>query len=276
MSGTVAAMTSYGAAGTSYLPQTTTYITATGYSFTTAQKGYLNRWFGDLTGVANGSYATANILGNFVCVYPFVTGTFAADKINASNPGTNNCTDTGSPTYSTSNLTVAYNGSSQFSDTGFNPNNHVDPTTFSGMMVHRRDTNDDSNATYGVVSSGSSYGIIRSDTNRQTFIATNRSDASTGSSAVANLWSSTYSSATVLNAYKNGSNIKANTGLTFNNTGNQTLYIGAFHGGSGASYGGANTVDFFAVTKGNWSDSDNLLVYNATKALKSSFGVTWT
>lgn len=259
-----------------YLPETLAYIAATGYSFTTPQSDGIDRWFRDVLGYSNGSYSTYNVFSRIQLAYLSLTGTYTADRVNAVSPGTYNYTDTGSPTYSTSagTLNVAYNGSSQYSDTGFTPNGL---TTFAssdmtGFGYHRVDTNSDSNATMGEVGGGNSFMVIGSafktiTSGAQT--AYNQADAS----AINGLWFTSWSNSSTVNSYYNGANIKA-VSVSFNNTPTRSFYLGAFHSSS-PGYGGPNTQDFHIEVKGAWSDAEAQLIYNATKALKSVFGVTW-
>ena len=68
-------------------------------------------------------------------------------------------------------------------------------------------------------------------------------------------------------------NIKNNTGLTINNTGNRSFYIGAFHAASSAGYGGANTVDYLWLGSNyNWTDNEQLFMYNTFNALQTILG----
>jgi len=208
--------------------------------------------------------------GSFIALYPFLGSVVGSQSVNMAKPGTYTFTATGSPTFSSTGC--AMNGTSQYLDCGFTPSNSGTISDLSGYGVHRRDANNDLNSTFGIASTGNSYGIIRSDVNRQMYVSSNRADASSGTAAVANLWSAGWSSSTVLNAYKNGVNIKTNTGLTVLNAGNRSFYIGAGHGASAPIYGGANTVDFFWNRTGALTDANEALIYSGFNDYKTILG----
>jgi len=265
-----------------YLPQTTAYINATGFAFTTAQKDGIDRFFKDITGVSNPSYTTFNVLSKMVVLYPSLTGTSVADKINMVNPGSYSYTETGSPTYNTSTKSVAFNGTTQYLDTTFTPNGELTTfanSDFTGYGIHRVDTNIDTNATSGEVSGGNSYafflggaagpGVIQMILSAQTANSTSKAFPT-------NSWyMASWASSTTINAYANGTNINTQT-LTWNNTPTLSSYIGGYHSGGGANYGGPSTVDMYFSVRNTWSDAEVTFIYKATKALKVIFGITWT
>lgn len=258
-----------------YLAATLAYLNsdATLSGLSKPVKDGIDRWIRDLNGYSNGSYTTYNVWSRIIAIYPIIGGTSTSVAKNAKNPGSYTLTHTGGPTISAAvGSNIAYNGTTQFSDTGFIPTNDTSVNDLLAWGIHRRDSNDDGNATHGIASSGNSYGIIRSDINRQFFIASNRSDASTGSLAVNALYHNSMSSSTVLNAYRNGGLLKTNTGQTINSTGVSSFYIGACHGGS-TIFGGPNTVDYLWLANNyNWTDNENAFMYNSFNALQTILG----
>lgn len=264
--------------GVVYDTNAQTYMNAVisaGGSLTTGQKTGINRWFLDMKGTANGSYATQNIYSQIVVAYLYTQGVSATrDAINAVTPGTFNGTDTASPTYNSSNLTVAFNGTTQYTDTTFTPNGESVTFTnsnFTAMVIHRVDTNNDTNATVGEVGGGNSYMQIA---NNQASMIMSSSTAFSGlrSETVNHLWGQSWADSGHLNAYDNGSNFKANT-TSWGNTSTRSVFIGAFNSSS-PGFGGASTVDHFMQLKGAISDANQLMFYNAGKALKVALGGT--
>ena len=179
-----------------------------------------------------------------------IGGTSTSVAVNAKSPGTYDLTHSGSPTINSNG--IAYNGSSQFSDTGYIPPSDQSTNDLLCVGIHRRDSNDDINATCGIASGGNTYFIIRSDNFRSMQMAGNSIVSAAGTLGVNALWHGSYASTTTANAYRNGVNIKANSGLTITNTGNRSFYIGAFHAASSAGYGGANTVDYLWLGYRDW------------------------
>lgn len=268
------------ASAVAYDTDAQTYINAVitaGGSLNTTQQNGIDRWFRDMKGQANGSYSTYNVFSRIMWAYLFTQGVSAArDGINAKSPGTYNFTDTGSPTYSSSNLTVAYNGSSQYSDTNHTPNGEF--TTFAnsdltGIGVHRTDTNNDTNATMGEVGGGNTF-IKTTATFEVMTLSGSAAMNQAQTRSVNRLWACSWASSSTINAYYNGANVKTSS-ITWGNTATRSVYLGAFHGAS-PGYGGANTIDFAYGVKGAWSDAEQQMMYNATKALKAAFGITWS
>lgn len=262
----------------SYDTNAQTYINAVisaGGSLTTAQQDGINRWFQDMKGVANGSYSTQNIFSQIKLAYLYTQGVSAArDCINAVSPGTFNGTDTGSPTYNSTNLTVAFNGTSQYTNTNFTPNGEsvtFANSDFTSLVTHRVDTNTDSNATIGEVGGGNSYQQI-SPTFPTLVMSGSSAISASSSNAVNGLWGASWASSSTLNAYYNGSNIKTNS-TSWGNTSSRSVLIGAFNNAS-PGFGGAITVDFIMELKGALSDANQLMFYNAGKALKVALGGT--
>ena len=263
----------------SFDPDATTYINAVvsaGGTLTSPQQTGINRWFLDMKGTANGSYSTYNVFSRIVLAFLYTQGVSAAqDAINAVSPGTYNGTDTGSPTYNATNLTVSFNGSSQYTDTNHTPNG--ESITFANsdltvMGIHRQDTNNDTNATVGEVGGGNSYMQIQGTFPAMILSGSTAVNASM-THAVNGLWSDSWADASTLNAYYNGSNIKANS-TAWGNTASRSVYLGAFHGGSGPGYGGAIITDFYFEGKSAWTDNEMGMMYNAGKALKVALGGT--
>jgi len=209
------------------------------------------------------------VINKIVLMYPFVGGTSNSCRLNFANPGTYDFTPVASPTFTKTQCTL--NGSTQYLNTNYTLSNTGDLSVISGMGIKRRGAGTgDTDATYGVASSGNSYGIVRSDTNRQTFILSNRSDASTGSLAIAAIWSSGWSSTTTLVAYRNSSVLKTNTSLIIGNAGNKSVIIGAYNGGAGPVWGPAQptiSLDFFWLRKEAWTDAEEISLHNAVSYL---------
>lgn len=265
-----------------YLTETNTYLNsnATLSALSTTHKDGLDRWFRDLQGYSNGSYSTYNVWSKIVTLYPFIGGSFTSLAINAKNPGTYNLTHVGSPTLNANS--ISYNGSSQYSQTNFTPNGNytsISGSDFTGYSVHRVDTNTDSNATCGETGWGNSYCYFLGGASGPGAIAMVLSAkvaiAETKSYPTNSWYMVSWGSSTSMNAYANGTNIKATT-PTYDNIPLHQSYIGAFNNNNtSAGYGGANTYDFYMSVKGTWNDSEAQSIYNATKALKSVLGVTW-
>lgn len=245
---------------------------AAGKTFTTAQQDSIDIFFQRIKGISNPKYTTYNVISRIIAIYPLLCGVSAYDRINMVNPGTNDALETGSPTYNTSTLTVAFNGSSNYWDSQFIPNNTGSPTAFSGFGIYRTDANNDGNATFGVASSGNSYALNRGDAFNQFYDAGN--NVSSGSNAVKSFKWVAWSSTTDCGYYVNGSVIGLSTGLSFNNSGNKSLLVGAFNAGA-VTYGGACTYGFVIIVKGTWTGSESAFIFSPIKDLKQSFGVTF-
>lgn len=259
-----------------YLPATRAYLSSTTDLLTntkTVEDG-IDRWFRDLNGYANGSYTTFNVWSKISAIYPIIGGTSASVSKNAKNPSLYTLSHTGSPTILAAvGSNISYNGTSQFSDTNFiGPNSGSWSTgELSTFGIHRRDSNIDSNASLGVATGGNTYGIFRNDAFTGTFLGSNGNQGN-WSATSSGLWSASMGSSSTKNTYYNGNNVNASTGLTFGSTGSSSIYIGAFHGGAGAGYGGPTTVDYFWLGQGIWSDAEQLAMYNAFSALQTILG----
>lgn len=254
-----------------YLPETDAYLASDAAlsALSTPIKDGIDRWFRDLMGEANGSYTTYNVWSRLIAIYPMAGATSSSVAVNAKSPGTYNLTHTGSPTINAGSW-IVYNGSSQYSDTGFTPSNSNTTSDMVCYGFHRRDSNNDVDATIGIASTGNSYAVIRNDTFRQFYVATTRTDLSTGSLAVNALWHGSYSSSTVANSYRNGSLLKTNTSVTVQNCGNKSFFIGACQDASlPPIYGGANTVDYVWLANGTWTDAEQTFMYDAFNALQT-------
>ncbi len=266
--------------GSGYLPETTAFISAENAawaSFTTPQSNAIDRWFRDMMWQANGSYSTFNVYSRLKIVYLSLNGSYAPDRVNAVSPWTLNYTDTGSPTYSAVTRSVAYNGTwspAQYSDTWFTPNGSVTfwASDFTGFWYHRVDTHNDTNATMGEVGWWNSYMQLTS-TGKTVVSGARTAFNASNANPVNGLWFTSRSNSTTLNTYANGSNIAAVT-TTFNNTPLRSIYLGAYHSSS-PGYGGPCTIDFHIEVTGAWSNGEAQMIYNATKALKAVFGITW-
>lgn len=265
-------------AGAGYDTDAQTYINAVisaGGTLTTAQKNGINRFILDMKGTANVSYPTQNIYSQIKLGYIYTQGVSAArDCINVVLPGTFNGTDTGSPTYNSSNLTVAFNGTSQYTNTGFTSNG--ESVTFANsdmtwMVNHRVDTNNDTNATVGALGGGNTY--MQIDNNQGAYILSGSTVFSGARTQTVNhLWGMSWSSTSTCNNYDNGVNVKA-TSTSWGNTLSRSINIGGFNNAT-PGYGGPNTVDFHMEGKGFLTDANQLMIYNAGKALKVALGGT--
>lgn len=253
-----------------YLPQTNTYLSSDAAlsALSTPIQDAVNRWFLDIYGYTNGSYTTYDVHAKIIAAYLILGGTSSSVAVNAVNPGTYNLTHTGSPTITSTS--IAYNGSSQYSDCGFTPSNSATTSDMGCFGVYRSDANEDINASIGIASTGNSYMIIRSDNFRSAFAASNSLVSGAGTLSINALWALSYSSSTVGNAYRNGTNIKTNTSLTFDNCGNRTFYLGACHASASVIYGGANTIIFAWIGNDTWSDNEQTFMYNAINALNTA------
>jgi len=265
-----------------YLTETNTFLAADAAlsALSTTHKDAIDRWFRDLKGESNGSYSTYNVLSKIVTLYPFIGGTSTSMAVNAKSPGTYNLTHTGSPTMNANS--ISYNGTSQYSRTNFTPNQNytvISGSDFTGFSVHRTDTNVDTNATCGALGWGNTYCYFQGGASGPGYVVlilSGKTAISESKSYPTNSWyMASWGSSTSMNAYVNGTNVKATT-QTYDNIPLHQSYIGAFNiNNSSVGYGGANTYDFYMSVKGTWTDAEAASIYNATKALKSALGVTW-
>lgn len=256
-----------------YLAVTNTYLNsdATLLALSTPIKDGIDRWFRDLNGYANGSYTTYNVWSRLIAIYPMIGGTSTSSAKNAKSPGVYDLTHSGSPTITTNG--IAYNGSSQYSDTNYTPPNSGswatnEPSTFG---VHRRDTNGDTNATIGIATGGNTYGIIRGDNFRNFVLGAGSGVAGGGTLGINALWQTGMLTSTSQKSYRNGAVVNS-ASISFGSTGNNTLFIGAFRGGAGAGYGGANTVDYVYFGQDTWSDAEQTFMYDTFNALQTILG----
>lgn len=259
--------------------ETVTYLnaeSAIGKTFTTAQQDSIDRFIQDLKGISNPRYTTNNVLSRIKILYPFLTGVEAYDQINMVNPGTYNYTSTGSPTYNTSTLSVAFNGTSQYLNTTHTPNGSVTlaGSDFTGMCYHRQDVHTDGNATVGETGGGNSYMQIYTSAGFTGSLCGSLLYSGAYTQPSNTWWWMSWSNTTTQNGYNNVTKFVATTN-TYGNTPTRSVFIGAFDNGSPAGYGGPATIDYYIQITSTWTDAEEAGVYNATKALKGSFAITW-
>ena len=268
-----------GSCDASYLTQTCTYLLSDSAltALDTTKKRAIDRWFRDINGEANGSYTTYDVHAKLFAVYLMIGGTSTSVAVNAINPGTYNLTHTNSPTITTNG--IAYTGTvgaGQYSSTGFTPSNSADSTDLICHGVHRRDANEDLDATIGLLSTGNNYHLIRSDNFRTAHIASQIPGGSAGTLAVNALWAGSYikgSPDDTVVYYRNGTRIKSLVPAAIGFTGSVPYFIGACNDGAAPYiYGGANTVDHVFLARGYWSDALQLFWYNAFNALQTALG----
>lgn len=266
---------SYQTVTSGYLTDTNNYLNSdpslSGLS--TTSKDGIDRWIRDLQGYSNSSYTTFNVWSKITAMYPMLGGTLNSVAVNAKNPGIFTLTHVGTPTVTTNG--ISYNGTSQYSNTGCTPSNSGTVNdVVTGFGLHRRDSNEDTNATFGVASGGNTYLICRSDGFRSVQAMGNGLAGSTPTVSVNSLWQASYSDSTAVgNFYTNGVNRRSTSSLSLNNTGNKAILIGAFQAAS-PGYGGANTVDYTWLCTGTWSDVEQAFMYNAFDALQKAVGKT--
>lgn len=263
--------------------ETDTYLAAeaaAGKTYTSQQELDIDTVFRDLKGLTNPRYTTYNVLSKVTIIYPFFSGVSASDKVNMVNPGTYNYTETGSPTYSTSTYSVAFNGTSQYLNTTHTPNGAFGGGSFAAsdftmFAYHRIDNNTDASATIGETGGGNSYmQILNTAFVVQVICGKGASSEATAQNS-SRLWWCGWGGSGTTNAYYNGTNIQSNS-ITYDNTPNRSIYIGAFNNGGTAAYGGATTVDFYIEGFSSWSDAEEAFMYNCFKRAKLSInGQTW-
>lgn len=268
-----------GSCDASYLAQTCTYLLSDSAlnALDTTKKRAIDRWFRDINGEANGSYTTYDVSSKLFAVYLMIGGTSTSVAVNAINPGTYTLTHNNSPTITTNG--IAYTGTAgaaQYSSTHYTPSNSNDTTDLVCHGVHRRDSNEDLDATIGIADTGNNYHIIRSDNFRSAHIASVIPLGSAGTLAVNSLWAGSFVKGTptdTANYYRNGVRIKTLNPATISNSGTSPFFIGACDDGTSPYiYGGANTVDHVFLAHGYWGDAEQLFWYNAFNALQTALG----
>lgn len=265
--------------GNGFQTETNTYLaaeTTAGKTYTTQQQKDIDTVFRDLHGLTNPRYTTFNVLSKVTIIYPFFSGVSASDKVNMITPGTYNYTETGSPTYSTSTYSVAFNGTTQYLNTTHTPNGSG---TFAGsdftmFACHRIDANTDGNATIGALGGGNSYMQIQSASFKLQIMNGFTANGGSNSEATARLWFASWSSSTALNSYFNKTKMTASV-PTYNNTPTRSILIGAFNNGT-IGFGGPITVDFYIEGTGTWSDAEEAFIYDCFKRARLSIlAITW-
>lgn len=267
-----------GNCSSSYLTETCTYLLSDSAltALDSAKKDAIDRWFRDIKGEANGSYTTYNVYNKLFAVYLMIGGTSTSVAVNAINPGTYNLTHTNSPTITTNG--IAYTGTvgaGQYSSTGFTPSNSADSTDLICHGVHRRDANEDLDATIGIATGagGLNYHLIRSDNYRAALIASQNPTGSAGTLAVASLWVGSYTRGTTVNYYRDGANVKTAAVLSIGNAGTSPYFIGACDDGAAPYiYGGPSTVDHVFLARYFWTDAEQTFWYDAFNALQTALG----
>ncbi len=266
--------------GSGFLPETLAYIAAengVGNSFTGIQETGIDRWFRDMMGQFNGSYSTFNVYSRIVRLDLSLTGTAVGDAINAVNPGVYDYTNTGSPVYSTINLNVTYNGINNYSNSNFVPNGSSTFATadFTGYGFHKVDTNHGTSAgaCFGAIGGGNSFVNFDAAASKTILNCAQTAYNQIDANVLNGLWDTSYSSAGTLNAYYNGAVIKVNSS-SFSQTPTRSLLYGAFNNAT-PGFGGIMTLDFTYEKRGAWTNAEVQMMYNATKALKAVFGITW-
>lgn len=263
-----------GAPANSYRTETNNYLNydASLGSLSTTIKDGVDRIIRDFNGESNVSYTTYDVWGRLDGIYLILGGTSTSVSVNAKTPGTYNLIHTGSPTVSATN--ISYNNSSQYSDAQIVPTNSNTTSDLIFFGEWKTDAGEDLNASVGIASGGNNYLIIRSDNFRSAFCASNSIVSGAGTLSVQAWWSVGYTSSTAGNSYRNGVNIKSNTGLTIGNCGNRSFYFGACHVAAGPLYGGVGTttIIFGLVGHGTFSDAEQTFIYNALNAFKTVAG----
>ena len=260
-----------------FLPETRRYLNAIlpYCSLSKLQQRAIDRYIRDLFGFANSAYATYNVWSKLTLLYPFPAGIYSADRVNLRTPGKYNFTDTLTPTYSQTTRSVAYNGTNNYSNTNFTPNTS---STFAGSNFtswgfHRVDINSDTNATIGEVGGGNSFAQI-STTGKTIVSGAKTVFSAANSNAINSCWGIGWPSSGTVKSYFNGT-VFSTVSVAYDNTPSRSLLMGAFNNAS-PGFGGACTFDFHWEGYGAWSDEEQKMMYNATKALKKSFGINWT
>lgn len=265
--------------GNGFQTETNTYLTAetaAGKTYTSQQQIDIDTVFRDLKGLTNPRYTTYNKLSQITIVYPFYSGVSASDKVNMVNPGTYNYTETGSPTYSTSTYSVAFNGTTQYLNTTHTPNGSATlaGSDFTAFGYHRVDANTDANATMGEIGGGNSFMQIQSASFKILTLDGQTAYTSSNSELTARLWWASWSSSTALNSYFNKT-LMTTTTPTYGNTPTRPILIGAFNNAV-VGFGGACTVDFYIEGVGTWSSAEEASIYDCFKRARLSvLGITW-
>lgn len=262
-----------------YQTETCTYLTAeaaAGKTYTAQQELDIDTVFRDLKGLTNPRYTTYNVLSKITIVYPFYSGVSASDKVNMVNPGTYNYTETGSPTYSTSTYSVAFNGTSNYLNTTFAPNGSGSfaGSNFTMFAYHRLDNNSDIGGTMGAVAGGPSYMEILNAVYINIILCSKTAANEVTAQNSSRLWWASWSNSSTTNAYMNSTNVETKS-YTYTNTPSINLLIGAVNNTS-IIYGGALTVDFYIAGTGTWSNAEEAFMYTCFKQAKIDInGQTW-
>jgi hypothetical protein len=254
-----------------YLTETNNYLNSDAAlsGLSTPEKDVIDRLFRDFQGYSNGSYTTYNKWGNMKGVYLILGGTTTSTAINGKSPGTYNLTHVSSPTINATPSSISYDGTTDYSSSGFTPSNSNDTSDLSFFIVHRRDANEDLSSTVGIAFGGNTYGIIRSDNFRNFFCFSQSAGTVSGAGGVNAFWATSFSGSTTMNVYRNGTNIKSIAGSTIGSAGSRPFYIGAGSGNAAPIFGGPCTYDIVIFGTGYWSNAEQTFLYNALNAFQT-------
>lgn len=265
--------------GNGFQTETNTFLTAetaAGKTYTSQQQIDIDTIYRDLKGLTNPRYSTYNVISRVNIIYGFFSGVSASDKVNMVNPGTYNYTETGSPTYSTSTYSIAFNGTTQYINTTHagNGTSTFGSSDFTFYAYHRIDNNTDGNATIGEIGGGNSYMQILTASTKVMYVSAQQAYLASNAQATARLWWAGWSSSGVCNAYYNKTKLLGTT-VAFANTPTRSVLIGAFNNAV-VGFGGACTVDFYIEGTGAWSDAEEASIYDCFKRARLSvLAITW-
>lgn len=176
-----------------------------------------------------------SIWGQFHFIYPMVGGSAASCSINLK-PAGNSLTFVGSPTITSTG--VAWNGSTQYADTGYDPNNMFSGTSRGGLAVYLRNNTNTSGvdigaSTSGIGSAGQAYVMARNSSDVAYSAFCNAGPTSTANTDSRGMFSGN-SQFSFNRLYFNGNWTGASTG-GIDGFSNQTVYLGAMNNGGSAS-----------------------------------------
>lgn len=201
-------------------------------SLSDAQKKAIDTLFRDLKGKSNPRYSTGNIWDSVVTFYPLIGANANAHKFNGKAPVSYQLTYVNSPTHNSTGIT--FNGTTQYANTNFNPDNPpLTSTSRQGMSIYAQNAFsgcavglwDGSSRFWQIFNVGGIFGLAGG------------SSSASGSASSSGMWSVlSFSSRTVNWLFKNKT-LDAAGGSGGNNYYNQPIWLAVRNqAGSPANY----------------------------------------
>jgi hypothetical protein len=222
--------------------------------------------------IKDGSNTYTGVIGIIDFLYPYYGNSATTHQYNLINTATFRLIDHNSPTHSA--VGVVYNGTTQYSDTTYNPGVQL-PTIRGGLFMNSQTNASPPGVMIGAFTSSpfslTALDIDTSTGNNYSQFSGNSAAASLGLYNMTGFWAINAKNAGGLTLYKNGVSIGPVAGAVASKTpGN--LFVGAENQiGTAVAFSGLHT-DFAGLFNTGTSDAQNTEVYNAQLMYNTTLG----